>query len=218
MSKRYLVGVLAALCLLLVMSSSILAASLTVLNADFETLLPGATREQALSLTPYGWVASGAGNDYSVTLSDKVVYQGNYSMEILVQPENDPWGVHVACKPIPVVAGKTYTVNVTAINVVNEAPYTGKLDLYVEFWPDGGWWGEDDYWAPEFTLSGSKGIWNGKNRIASDPLFIGLPSGDWTTSSLTVTAPEGAKWVTVSFWTSRRTLRAYVDGIEVIER
>jgi hypothetical protein len=215
MSKRRLVCVLAAMCFLMVMSGSVLAGS--VLNADFETLLPGATKEQALSLAPYGWVASGAGKDYSVTLSDRMVYEGNYSMEVLVHPNNDPWGVHIASKPVPVVAGKTYTVNVTALNIVDEAPYTGKIDLYVEFWPDGGWWGDVDYWAPEYTLTGAKGIWSGTKRIASDPILLSLPSGKWTTSSLTVTAPAGAKWVTVSFWTSRRTLRTYIDNIELIE-
>jgi hypothetical protein len=146
-----------------------------------------------------------------------MVYEGNYSMEVLVHPNNDPWGVHIASKPVPVVAGKTYTVNVTALNIVDEAPYTGKIDLYVEFWPDGGWWGDVDYWAPEYTLTGAKGIWSGTKRIASDPILLSLPSGKWTTSSLTVTAPAGAKWVTVSFWTSRRTLRTYIDNIELIE-
>src|SRR5690606_29428504 len=110
----------------------------------------------------------------------------------------------------PVEEGREYTATVMLFNVDDEL-YHQRTDLYLEFWSEEGWWGETDFWSLESWKAQLSGQWNAGNRLFH--VAKSSPLGHWTEVTATAVAPPGAKYATVSFWTSSRVLKSYIDNV-----
>lgn len=213
--RRYcVIWVLSAIVLTLACAGVGAETELPVFNGDFELLPAQVSAAEALGQMPFGWVVTGGGNHWEIGLSDARAFDGEFSLRVHVFSEGG--GVHVSSKPIPVEPGKTYAVLAHVYNHFESPLYTDGVLVYLEFWPESGWWGSYDYWSDKNWESGSRGAWSGNNRIG----VAWTPSGrfdQWQQVVISGVAPANAKYATISFWTARRTMDAFVDGIRFAE-
>lgn len=184
---------------------------LALFFSDFERIPEGVSEEDALQMSPFGWIASGNAENWSVKLSKDVAYEGTYSMLVLVDPGTTN-GIHISSRPIPVEEGTEYKATAMMYNVADE-PYGRRTDLYLEFWGENGWWGSNDYWSFEYWQTQGRGAWGTKDRLHHVATSGTL--GEWVEVTTTAVAPPGAKYATISFWTSSRVLKSYIDNVRL---
>jgi hypothetical protein len=209
-------GIVIAVCLIFI-AGTVMAGKINVINEDFQVLPEGTASEDALGKVPYGWCATATGDGWSLELTNEKVLSGNYSMRVIRGP-NMQGGVLTCSKPIEITPGKKYSVTAQIFNTIDMPSFPGRqLHLYLEFWPaEGGWWGDEDYWSMENWKDGGLGAWTTRGRAGV--AFTGSKTtGQWEEVTVEGVAPDGAKYATISFWTSTVPVKSYVDGVVFME-
>lgn len=204
------ISLLTVVFILLLLASVCAETELPVFNGDFEVLPEGVTVDESLGRLPLGWVVTGGGTHWQIGLSDLRSFDGDYSLRVHVSGEGG--GVHVSSKPIPVEPGQEYAVLANVYNYFASPLYTNGVHIYLEFWPEAGWWGTYDYWSNENWKQGARAAWSGNTRVG----VAWKPSArfdEWHQVVVSGVAPANAKYATISLWTASRTMDAFVDGI-----
>lgn len=204
--------VLATLLALSAMGGAVWAETeIEVFNGGFELLPPGVSAEQALGKVPYGWAATSPGGSWQVGLSQEKVLSGTYSVNITVDASQG--GILVSSKPIPVEPGKTYAALWNVYNVHQPPTYQEGIHLYLEFWPEGGWWGDEDYWSAASWEQSRPAPWSTRSRVGVFWEGKAQTFDQWFQVVVAGQAPQDAKYATLSLWTANRTMKVYVDDV-----
>ncbi len=212
MKRSTLVIITLVLCLT-VFGTALAEQEIPVFNGGFEVLPEGVDVKEALGKVPFGWCVFADVDDFwSVELTDEKAKSGKYSAKITLTEAKS--GVLLTSKPIEITPGKTYAALWNIFNLYEEPSYVNPIHLYLEFWPEGGWWKDTDYWSLESWREGLIGPWGSSKRVGvqwkSSEKF-----GEWEEHVIMGTAPANAKYVTISLWVPRRTLKSYVDDVRL---
>ncbi len=194
--------VMVSLLALLLVAGGVSAAEIPIANSGFEVFAEGTTAADALGKVPFEWdlYADAKGTYWSVALTDEKALSGKYS--VLIMDSSAQQGLMLRSKPVEVTPGKEYMALINVFNV-EEQPYTGKLQVYMEFWSEHGW-------DPSTLVE-----WDRTKRVGV-PWKATTTFGQWEEFTMTGTAPATAKYVTIGLYCNNAaTVKAYVDDVRL---
>lgn len=188
-----------------VVSFSVVAGELPLVNGGFEEFAEGVTGEESLGKTPFMWAPTGRLTEdgmpagWEAVLTNEKVASGKYAVKIVDPARNT--SVILLSKAVKAEVGKEYTATAKMFHVDDKA-FPNKVTLYIEFWSAEPPWDPDVYssWDPELRT--------GFIQVVPEKV------GEWEEVVATLVAPEETAYVTVSLYAPYSWItKAYVDDV-----